>query len=415
MRARDHNIPRRLFLLTLLFFVLAMGMGCQPEREMPARSATPLSVDPRARTHLMQATEALHRRAFLTGLALTDSAAQYEPDHPDVHFIRGRLFFELGRMDEAGEAYRAVLALQPDYEGAWHNLGNVAFRQKQYQKALGHYRKEASLHDAPNPWHGMGGTFWTLGQADSARWAYERAVSADPGYAPAYASLADWYESEGAFDEALRYARHALERDPENLDNQYKVGALLFRAGQYEEAVAQLHPVIEARPWNYSALFNLGQALQRLGRREEAERYLAQANQVRTEQAEVERLHRTARDQPANFQHQIAYANALRRTGRLPEALNTYHVALSIRPENLALQNNVATLYLQQGDSTEALTRYRYILRRDSTFAETWLNLGLHYARTGRMEAAREAWKKAFTYGPDHPAVQAFRKQMQHR
>ena len=34
---------------------------------------------------------------------------------------------------------------------------------------------------------------------------------------------------------------------------------------------------------------------------------------------------------------------------------------------------------------------------------------------TGRMEAARTAWNKAFTYGPDNPAIQAFRARMQNR
>ena len=392
---------------------LLVVCGCAaPEEE--ASPSTPM-LDSTTTVLLAQANEALHAKAYLTGLALTDSALHGAAGAPATHFIRGRLFFALGRMDAARQAYRHVLALDSTYEGAWHNLGNVAFRQRRYREALAHYRREQALHAAPQPWHGMGGTFWTLGQADSAGWAYRRAIEIDPNYAPAYASLADWYESGGAFAEALENAQRALALDPENLGYQYQVGALLARAGRYEEAVVTLRPVADARPWDYSARFTLGQALQRLGRTVEAQSYLEEAAQIRAAQAEVERLGREARNSPESFNRQLAYAEALRQTGRFPEALDAYHLALSLRPQDLALQNNLATLYLQRGDSAEAVARYRDVLRQDSTFVEAWVNLALHYARARQPQAAQAAFEKAVAANPEHPAVRAIRQQMQKR
>ena len=400
----------RVKLNSVCVMALVLAVSCGPSGEAPSSAAAIRTVPAEVQPFLAGATEALARQAYMTGLALTDSAAQRAPNLPEMHFIRGRILFELDRMAEARTAYQAALDAQADFEGAWHNLGNVAFRQKRYNEALAHYRREKDRHPAPNPWHAMGGTYEKLGLVDSARFAYEQAIAADGRYAPAHASLADWYERNGQFAPALDYAQQALALQPGNLDFSYKTGALLFRTEQYEEAVGTLQPVIAARPWDYSALFNLGQALQRLGQEAEARQYLEQANRVRAEQQEVERFERTARDQPDNFQLQVAYAQALRRTGRLAEGLHAYHVALSLRPQNLALQNNLATLYLQQGDTTEALTRYRHSLGQDSTFVETWLNLGIHYARSGRRAAAEAALQKAFTYGPDHPAVIAFRE-----
>ncbi len=390
--------------------LLLLLAACGEEASQSAQSLQAVrSVPSEARPLLDAAMQAMQQGAFITALALADSAAQVAPGLPETAFIQGRTYFELGRMAEAREAYRAVLERDANFEGAWHNLGNVAFRQKQFREALRYYEKEAALHAAaPNPWHGMGGAYESLGRADSARWAYEKAAEVDPDYMPAYLSLATWHQDEGDFEKALEYARRAHELAPADLDARYLVGGLAFQAGRHEEAIEMLTPVAEAQPWNYSALFTLGQAHQRLGHDAEARRTLAQANQVRAQQAEVERIQREAGDQPENFDRQIAYADALRRTGRLAEAFRPFHVAASLRPDNLALRNNLATLYLQRGDTTEALARYRQILQRDSTFAEAWLNLALHYGRTGRREAFDQALRRAVAHGQDNPTVQAF-------
>jgi len=361
---------------------------------------------------LLRAHEALQQKAILTGLALTDSAAYYDPDLPDIYFLRGRLFFELHQLDKAEAAYQHALSLQPEYPGIWHNLGNVYYRRKQFQQALTHYHRETRLHPAPRPWHAMGGAYWKLGQLDSARWAYEQATTLDSQYAPVWASLAEWYESAGMFETALRHATTALELDSTNIDYRYTVGAMLVRTQQPEAALHYLRTVVQEQPWNYSALFSLGQALQHLGQSEMAQQTLDHANRVRREQAEVERMESAQAGNSVSFTDRIAYADALRRTGRMAEALQAYHVALNLQPTNLALRNNIATLYMQRGDSTEALVRYRQILEEDSTFADTWLNLALYYARKGQKDRAEQSLQTAFQYGTDSPAVQAFRERM---
>ena len=339
-----------------IVLLLLLVLGCAPKM-----------TDPRAASCLEQAAKALHSGAFLSGLAHADSARRLAPKSPDAHFLRGRLLFEMGYMEKAREAYKAALDLQRDYEGAWHTVGNIAFQLRQYPQALACYRHEASLRNAPMPWHGMGGTFVALGLAESARWAYQKAMAADPGYAPVYAGLADLHQTDGAYEEALRYARLASTLSPENVDFRYKVGAYLVRTGDYEGAATHLRPITESHPWKYGALFNLGRALGHLGRQEESERFLAQAEQARAEQAVVEMQGRRVRNVPTDFSARISFAQALRQSGRFAEALRAYDVALSLRPNNLALRNNVATLYLERGDTTEALSRYYHVLQQDST------------------------------------------------
>lgn len=399
-------------LLAALPLLVLLVSGCARKEKHEQQLPSPLS--PSAARLVAEAQQALDRKMYTVGLALADSAVAAAPAAPEPYVIRGLLAFELGRMEQARHDYERALRLAPDRAGIRHNLGNVAFRQRRFREALRYYREELERHPAPRPWHALGGAYETLGRADSARWAYEQALRLDSAYAPAHAALADWHQREGEFDAALRHARAALRRLPDDVDARARVGLLLVQSGRYEEAVPLLRSVVERQPWRYGAWFNLGQALQRLGR-EDARETLARAEQVRAEQAVVERLEREARTSPESFTKQVELADALRRSGRLEEAMATYHRALSLRPDHLGLQNNLATLYLQLGDTTEALARYRDILRQDSTFAETWLNLGLHYARTGRRTEAEAAWQKAVTYGADNPTIQAMRNRLRRR
>ena len=362
-----------------------------------------------ARLLIQSATDALNRKQFLRGLALADSAEASRPDLPDAVFVRGRLLFEMDRLDEAAAAFEQVIALDADYPGAWHNLGNAHFQNKKYRDAVSAYLHEARERPEARAWHAVGGAYWQLGLSDSSRTAYEQAVALDRAYAPVYSSLAEWYEASGDHPEALRYAQMAAEIDSDNLDYRYRVGVLLSRTGRQDLAVDILEDVAKARPWDFGALFNLGQSLQRLGRQEEARTVLARAEAAQKQQLEVNRLGVTAQDFAGNFEARVAYADALRQSGRVRESIDEYLIAEALRPKNLALRSNIATTFLQIGDTTEALARYRSILAEDSTVVETWLNLYVYYTQTGRRKQAQESLERAMIINPDHPMIRQLR------
>ncbi|MBT8399860.1 MAG: tetratricopeptide repeat protein, partial [Rhodothermia bacterium] len=301
----------------------------------------------KARNMIERASDALGRKNYRLGIAIVDSVVQSYPDLPDAHFVRGRLLFEMDRLGEAADAFRQVTAINPTYPGAFHNLGNAHFRDKKYREAVDAYLREAQSRPTARAWHAVGGAYWQLGLSDSSKAAYEKAVTLDDSYAPVHLSLTEWHEASGDYSEALRYAQRAAELEPNNVEYRYRLGVLLARNGQLDEAAKALEDVVRVRPWDFSALFNLGQTLQQLGRQAEARTVLARAEQTQMEQQEVNRLRGGARDFPENFEARIAYADALRKSGRVGESIDQYLIAEALRPNNLALRNNIATAYLQ--------------------------------------------------------------------
>ena len=97
---------------------------------------------------------------------------ELDPHHADARVNLGRLLVESGRAEEAETHFRAVLADCPDHATAWYNLG-------------------IALEDRRRP--------------NDAVKAYEQAIAADRRLADAYFNLARLYEQAGKKAAALRH------------------------------------------------------------------------------------------------------------------------------------------------------------------------------------------------------------------
>src|SRR2546422_10369195 len=99
-------------------------------------------------------------------------ALELDPHHADARVNLGRLLVESGRAEEAETHFRAVLADHPAHATAWYNLG-------------------IALEDRRRP--------------NDAVKAYEQAIAADRRLADAYFNLARLYEKAGKKAAALRH------------------------------------------------------------------------------------------------------------------------------------------------------------------------------------------------------------------
>ncbi|MGH7456110.1 MAG: tetratricopeptide repeat protein, partial [bacterium] len=314
----------------------------------------------------------------------------------------------VGQWQNAEAAYRKALEFEPHYRGVWNNLGNNAYRQQEYNKAIGYYQKELETNPAAIPWRGMGRAYVELGKVDSAQYAFQRAVALDSLHAPAHFSLALLFEDEGEIEKALYHARRAWQIERDNLEYRYLVGELLVKSRKYEEALEVLRAVVDKLPWYRGAQYNFGQALVHLGRQNEAKKYLDEAERVRARDAKIEHLENTIRSIPNDPMAHASLAFALRSVGRYNDAMHAYKVAAHLAPNNMEIQNNIANLHLIKGDTTRAINQYRMILQHDSTLVDIWLNLGIVYALSKQIENARQAWLHALKHQPNHPAAKAY-------
>jgi tetratricopeptide (TPR) repeat protein len=387
--------------LFILFAVILWSACNSKPPESPALIA-------RSDFWVHQGEEALRQNEFDFAIILADSAEKLAPENANVHFLRGRIYSEVGQWQNAETAYRKALALQPDYRGVWNNLGNNAYRQQKYYQAIAFYQKELETSPAAIPYRGVGRAYVELGKVDSAHHAFEQAIAADSLYSPAHFSLGFLFEDEGEFEKALQHARSAWQLDPENLEYRYLTGELLVKTRQYEEALSVLGGVVAKWPWHHGAQYNCGQALARLGRETEAKKYLDEAERVRAWDARLEHLENTVRSLPSDPFAHAALASMLRRTGRYNDAMHAYKVAQHLAPQDMEIRVNIANLHLVKGDTTRAIEHYRLILQHNPALVEARLNLGVVYALSGRLAEAEQAWREVLKYAPNHPAARVY-------
>jgi tetratricopeptide (TPR) repeat protein len=124
-----------------------------------------------------------------------------------------------GRWEDAIDAYRRVVALDPTYAAAWNNLGLLLHR---------------------------------MGRYDEARSAYRQALEQDTRCAEAAYNLGSLDEDGGDAEQAIGHYRQALALSPDYADAHFNLAAALARAGRNTEAVRHWQRYLEldaGSPW----------------------------------------------------------------------------------------------------------------------------------------------------------------------
>jgi tetratricopeptide (TPR) repeat protein len=121
--------------------------------------------------------------------------------------------------EDAIDAYRRVVAIDPSYAAAWNNLGLLLHR---------------------------------LGRYDEARNAYAAALRESAACAEAAYNLGSLSEDTGDVDEAIRCYRRALDVSPDYADAHFNLAGALARAGRGDEAVTHWQRYLDldaGSPW----------------------------------------------------------------------------------------------------------------------------------------------------------------------
>jgi tetratricopeptide (TPR) repeat protein len=123
----------------------------------------------------------------------------------EAWFQRGLELEETGApVEDAVNAYRKVLELNPGAAGALVNLGTIYYRLRKFDEAEKYYC---------------------------------RAIEADPGYPLAEFNLGNLYDEQGRTQDALGHYRRALTLNPQYADAHFNLALLCERVGDALKAV----------------------------------------------------------------------------------------------------------------------------------------------------------------------------------
>ena len=163
---------------------------------------------------------------------------------------------QLQRYDEAEQAYKKAIEVDPSYALPWNNLGNLLTDQLQrYEEAEQAYKNAIEVD--PNyalPWNNLGNLLaGQLQRYDEAEQAYIKAIEVDPVYAYPWNGLGYLLAGQlERYEEAEQAYKKAIEVDPGFAYPWNGLGNLLAdQLQRYEEAEQAYKKAIEVDP-NYA-------------------------------------------------------------------------------------------------------------------------------------------------------------------
>jgi tetratricopeptide (TPR) repeat protein len=205
----------------------------------------------------------------------------------------GRSLSALGRADEADDAYRSALRIQPDLVAAWLDLGALFSQQSEHLQALDAYAaaREYDPQSAP-AWIGSGRALSALGRHAEAVQALQQAIVLDQGEPAAWVALAAAHVNEDRVDLAAAACRKGLKLHPESAELWYRFGLVNAERGDRLQAVQAQQEALRLKPAYLPALYELG------------ELYFDQGDRERSQQI-YERLRKLDRNLAQTFRDQV--------------------------------------------------------------------------------------------------------------
>jgi Flp pilus assembly protein TadD len=127
--------------------------------------------------------------------------------------------------------------------------------------------------DEPEPYYMLGRAYLDMRQFDASEKWLRFALSKDPKYAPAHATLGMLLDTVGRHEEAEQAHAHAIEIAPKDASYRNNLGFNYYLRGRYQDAVVQYKAALERDASAHRAHNNLGFAYGKLGRLDKAEEH----------------------------------------------------------------------------------------------------------------------------------------------
>jgi adenylate cyclase len=234
-----------------------------------------------------------------------------------------------------------------------------------------------------------------------ARQMFARAIVIDPGYARAYAGVADcssflymyWDTTDDNLREADRASRKAIELDPDSGEAHASRGLAVSLSKKFEEAEKEFETAIRLDPKLFEAHYFYARACFQQGNMEKAAQLFEQACIVK----------------PQDYQAPTLLGTSYRGLGRIAEAGAASRRAFQMAEKHLELHpDDARALYLGAGNLADIGERDRALdwvqraLAIDSEEPSILYNSACVFARLGRTDEALDCLEKAMAPSKGH-------------
>ena len=175
--------------------------------------------------------------------AATGRPPRLSPTRVREAMRRGALYARTGRLAEARDLYRTVLAAKPDHQEALKAAALVAFRLDGVDEAVALLQRAVALDTGDaGARNDLGNVLQAAGHVDAALAAYRRAVEIDPERAETHVNLGQALRLQGDLDGAAEALARAAGLRPGHAGTMLRIGLVHHAKGRSRRGRAELSP-----------------------------------------------------------------------------------------------------------------------------------------------------------------------------
>lgn len=360
----------------------------------------------------MGSSSASHRSVrisytILLGFALLTAcpvilAAQTRTD-PQQLLKEAISLHQAGKLDEAIQDYRLLLEKYPDVPEVRSDLGAALSAAGRYQEAIEEYQKALKLKPMAQVQLNLGLAYYKTSQLQEAVAAFQKAQEEMPGDKQPVLLQADCYLRLGENKKVIELLTALEEQHSDDLGLAYMLGTALVRDNQaakgqvlideilrngdsaearlllgttklmvndFAGALADLEKAVELNPDLPDVYAYYGAALVATGDQEGAKEAFAHA----------------LKQDPNNFDSNLRMGFLLRNDNQYDDALRYFHHALEVRPGDMGVRYQIASVELSTGQVEQARADLESIVKESPEFTEAHVSLATTYYREKRKE-----------------------------
>lgn len=298
----------------------------------------------------------------------------------------GLLNLEQGRVQEAEQVFRDLLAEDSLLPQNYFYLAKFYDQKQDYQTSIQFYNKaiQRANNYYPEAWLNRGVSYERYGLLDSAIASYETALLFRKDYHEAFYNIGRLHMKKGSIPKAVDHFRKACVLRQDYHAAWYNLGLLYGNSGKIDSSIACYRRALSIKPDYVKARLNLAVKLTDAG---DTVNTLHEYKLLTSQHPEYT---------PAWFN----LARLLTRLSRYEQAVEAYLKLLQIDPENNKARQNLGVLYSRLNRSRDAVSVYREALEQEPGNVDIRFNLAVQYQRTQQPDKAMEDFEKSLRLDP---------------
>ena len=350
-----------------------------------------------------------------------DKTLALKPDWIDAHLLQANILIRQGRNTEALKKLATVTEEYPDEIRLRLYYARKLIDEKQYQQAREQFNEVLERDpDHVGALYAMGLLGLQVREFEEAEASFRKLLKTGQHTDEANYYLGELYEARRQPQQAINYYA-GVNKNPQRIDAQIRIAALLAGMGKLEAARGHLHrvqaPTLEVQLRLYLAE---GELLRASGRDEETFELYTQALEEMPGNARllyaraliaegighldiaIQDLEQILKNEPGNIEALNALGYTLvDKTGRVQEGLGYIEKALAGKPDDPAIMDSMGWAYYRLGKHDKALEflRRAYAKMPDPEIAS---HLGEVLWVSGDQSGARKIWDDALQQAPKH-------------